>query len=75
MEKLLKKLLYGEQSKPIINKSRPNTILSRYERVQRLRNIAIDDNTFCKVYQANRLLKDLTIKLNQINSYQILNFN
>ena len=44
MEKLLKKLLYGEEAKPITNKSRPNTILSRYERVQRLRNIAIDDN-------------------------------
>jgi len=75
MEKLLKKLLYGEEAKPITNKSRPNTILARYERVQRLRNIAIDDNTFCKVYQANRLLKDLTIQLNQINSYQILNLN
>jgi hypothetical protein len=75
MEKLLKKLLYGEDVKPTINKSRPNTILARYERVQRLRNIAIDDNTFCKVYQANRLLKELTIKLNQINSYQTLNLN
>lgn len=75
MEKLLNKLLYGEQAKPIINKSKPNTIIARYERVQRLRNIAIDDNTFCKVYQANRLLKDLTIQLNQINSYQILNYN
>jgi hypothetical protein len=75
MEKLLKKLLYGEDVKPMQNKSKSNTILARYERVQRLRNIAIDDNTFCKVYQANRLLKELTIKLNQINSYQILNLN
>jgi hypothetical protein len=75
MEKLLKRIMYGEELPTILHKSRPNTILSRYERVQRLRNIAIDDNTFCKVYQANRLLKDLTIQLNQINSYQILNFN
>ena len=75
MEKLLKKLLYGEEAKSTINKSKPNTILARYERVQRLRNIAMDEHTFCKVYQANRLLKDLTIQLNQINSYQILNFN
>jgi hypothetical protein len=75
MEKLLKKLLYGEQVTTMQNKSRPNTILSRYERVQRLRNIAIDDNIFCKVYQANRLLKDLTNQLNKINQFQILNFN
>lgn len=75
MEKLLKRIMYGEQVTTMQNKSRPNTILARYERVQRLRNIAIDDNTFCKVYQANRLLKDLTIQLNQINSYQILNLN
>ena len=75
MEKLLKRIMYGEQITTLQNKSKSNTILSRYERVQRLRNIAIDDNTFCKVYQANRLLKDLTIQLNQINSYQILNFN
>jgi hypothetical protein len=72
MKELLKRLLIREESKPIVYKSRPNRILARYERVQRLRNIAIDENTFCKVYQANRLLRDLTAQLNQINSYQIL---
>lgn len=75
MEKFLKSLLYGNEIKTIPNKSKPNTILARYERVQRLRNLAIDDNTFCKVYQANRLLKELTIKLNEVNSFQILNYN
>lgn len=84
MEKLLKKLLYGEQSKTIPNKSKPNTILARYERVQRLRNIAINES--CKggieffIYgeklkQANRILFTLTNQLNQINSYQYLNYN
>jgi hypothetical protein len=75
MKDLLKKFLHGEKETPIIYKSRPNRILARYERVQRLRNIALDENTFCKVYQANRLLRELTAQLNQINSYQILSIN
>ena len=75
MEKLLNRLIYGEKTIAITAKSKSNTILARYERVQRLRNIAIDDKTICKVKQANRLLKELTIKLNQINDYQILNLN
>ena len=70
MEKLLRKIMYGEQVTTMQNKSKSNTILARYERVQRLRNIAIDDNTFCKVYQANRLLKELTIKLNRITKHE-----
>ena len=75
MEKLLKKLLYGEQVKPLPNKSKPNTIIARYERVQRLRNIAMDERIIYKVKQANLLLKDLTKQLNHINSYQYLNYN
>ena len=75
MEKLLKRIMYGEQVTTMQNKSKSNTILARYERVQRLRNIAIDDNTFCKVYQANRLLKELSIILYHIDSYQTLNLN
>jgi hypothetical protein len=75
MKELLKNFLVKEEPKPIVYKSRPNRILARYERVQRLRNIAIDENTFCKVYQANRLLRELTAQLNQINSYQILSIN
>lgn len=75
MEKLLKKIMYGEQAKPLLNKSKPNTIIARYERVQRLRNIAMDERIIYKVKQANLLLKDLTNQLNQINSYQYLNYN
>lgn len=75
MEKLLKKIMYGEQAKPLPNKSKPNTIIARYERVQRLRNIAMDERIIYKVKQANLLLKDLTNQLNQINSYQYLNYN
>lgn len=75
MEKLLNKILYGEQVKPLPNKSKPNTIIARYERVQRLRNIAMDEHIIYKVKQANLLLKDLTNQLNQINSYQYLNYN
>ena len=73
MEKLLKKIMYGEQVKPLPNKSKPNTIIARYERVQRLRNIAMDERIIYKVKQANLLLKDLTNQLNQINSYQYFN--
>ena len=75
MEKLLKIIMYGEQAKPLPNKSKPNTIIARYERVQRLRNIAMDERIIYKVKQANLLLKDLTNQLNQINSYQYLNYN
>lgn len=75
MEKLLKKIIYGEQAKPLPNKSKPNIIIARYERVQRLRNIAMDERIIYKVKQANLLLKDLTNQLNQINSYQYLNYN
>lgn len=75
MEKLLNKILYGEQVKPLPNKSKPNTIIARYERVQRLRNIAMDERIIYKVKQANLLLKDLTNQLNQINSYQYFNLN
>lgn len=75
MEKLLNKILHGEQVKPLLNKSKPNTIIARYERVQRLRNIAMDERIIYKVKQANLLLKDLTKQLNQINSYQYFNLN
>lgn len=48
-------------------------IVNRYERLQRLRNYAISENNFTKVYQANRLIQILTKKLNSISytSFQI----
>jgi len=75
MEKFLNKLLYGNQTPIMQPKSKSNTILARFEKVQRLRSIATKERTYCKVYQANRLLKDLTAQLNDINQFQVLNAN
>jgi len=43
-------------------------LTNRYRKLCRLRNLAIDQNNYCKVYQANRLISQLTITLNKIHA-------
>jgi hypothetical protein len=46
-------------------------LINRFERLQRLRNFAISENNFFKKYQAERLIKQLTDKLNTLSHFSI----
>ena len=71
MKELIRTMLYGRTPSDMLKQSKPNMLVSRYERLQRLRNIAIEDKQYCKVFQANRLLKDVTLNLNKLSNFNI----
>ena len=71
MKELIRTMLFGMMPSDMPKQSKPNMLVSRYERLQRLRNIAIEDKQYCKVFQANRLIKDITLKLNKLSSFNI----
>jgi hypothetical protein len=67
---LINSVLYG-QMPTAPKKSKSNMLVERFERLQRLRNLAIEDKQYCKVFQANRLLKDLTERLNHLSNFTL----
>jgi len=56
-------------TKPITNKimSRIDTLRNRYDRINRLRNIAINERNILKTKQAQWLLYSITLNLNIIS--------
>jgi hypothetical protein len=48
-------------------------LTNRYHKLCRLRNLAIDQHNYCKVYQANRLISQLTKTLNKIHATYLWN--
>jgi DNA repair exonuclease SbcCD nuclease subunit len=61
------------KEKEIIKVSKVDHLTNRYRKLTRLRNLAIDQNNYCKVYQANRLISQLTITLNKIHATYLWN--
>lgn len=47
------------------------TLRNRLDRLLRLRNLAIDERNFFKKYQAERLIRQLTDKLNTLSHFSI----
>ena len=48
-----------------------SNLTKRLDRILRLRNMAIEDRNFFKKYQAERLIKDLTNKINSLSHFSI----
>ena len=44
-------------------------LIKRYERLQKLRSLAIEDRNITKKYQADRLIKEITNKLNHLANF------
>jgi DNA repair exonuclease SbcCD nuclease subunit len=61
------------KEKEIIKVSKVDHLTNRYRKLTRLRNLAIDQNNYCKVHQANRLISQLTITLNKIHATYLWN--
>jgi len=53
--------------------SKLDHLTNRYRKLTRLRNLAIDQHNYCKVYQANRLISQLTETLNKIHATYLWN--
>ena len=47
------------------------TLRNRLDRLLRLRNLAIDERNFFKKYQAERLIRQLTDRLNTLSHFSI----
>lgn len=47
------------------------TLRNRLDRLLRLRNLAIDEHNLFKKYQADRLIRQLTEKLNTLSHFSI----
>lgn len=48
-----------------------NYLINRFERLQRLRDYAISERNFFKKYQAERLIRQLTDRLNTLSHFSI----
>jgi hypothetical protein len=48
-----------------------NKLTKRLDRILRLRNMAIEDRNFAKKYQAERLIRVLTNKINSLSHFSI----
>lgn len=47
------------------------TLRNRLDKLLRLRNLAIDERNFFKKYQAERLIRQLTDRLNTLSHFSI----